>query len=304
MIYTLTLNPAIDYRMDVKNVIYSETNRSQSEQISFGGKGINVSKVLKNLGVESVALGFCAGFTGDALLAHLDECGIKNDFIKLSKGTTRINLKLFDQICETEINAAGPEVSENEKAMLFDKINNTVTYGDTVILSGSTPVGTDSGIYSDIMKMLSDKNVIFVVDATGELLKKSLVHKPFLVKPNKSELCALLGKMLEGEEEIINGAIRLRDEGAKNVLVSMGSEGAILVDESGNVHKIAAHKIDVVGTVGAGDSMVAGFVAGIEKGAEFALALANACGGATASMTGLATKQAVEKLMGRLYSLL
>ncbi|MBE6572604.1 MAG: 1-phosphofructokinase [Ruminococcaceae bacterium] len=298
MIYTLTLNPAIDYRLNTGRISYGETNRALSEELSFGGKGINVSKVLKNLGIESKALGFCAGFTGKALISHLDEYGIENDFVELCGGNTRINLKLCDgQNCETEINACGPKVTECEKNILFDKIKNSVTDGDTLILSGSVPIGMDGETYADVIELVKEKNIRIVVDAQGELLLNTLRHKPFLVKPNLSELCGIVGKDLSTPDEIADGAKRLRALGAKNVLVSLGADGALLADEKGNVTSVAACKGRVANTVGAGDSMVAGFVAGAHKGYEYALRLANACGGATAFSVGLATKEAVEKLM-------
>lgn len=298
MIYTLTLNPAVDYRMDISEIEYGATNRSCSEQLSFGGKGINVSRVLKNLGVKSVVLGFCAGFTGDALLKHLYECGIRHDFVRLSGGNTRINLKLFDKVNkETEINASGPKVSEAEKAQLIEKLKANVTDGDTLILSGSVPNGTDSDIYSYIMEKLSQKNVRFIVDASGELLKKTLKYKPFLIKPNVAELSGLCGKKLSSKDEIISAAKELQALGAQNVLVSMGGDGALLLNSTGDVLTACAHKGTPVNTVGAGDSMVAGFVAGYERSQEYALALGNACGGATAFSQGLATKESVEKLM-------
>ncbi len=298
MIYTLTLNPAVDYRMSICNIEYGATNRATSEQLSFGGKGINVSKVLKNLGIESVALGFCAGFTGDALLAHLDEYGIKHDFIKVGRGNTRINVKLSDaENRETEINASGPEVTATEKQQLFEKLKNYVTDGDIVILSGSVPKGVGNEIYSDIMRMLSARRISFVVDATGELLKNTLEYKPFLIKPNISELCGLLGRKLSSKEEVVAAAKELKSKGAQNVLVSMGGDGALLVDERGEVLSVPAHKGKVINTVGSGDSMVAGFVAGSEKSGEYALALGNACGGATAFSEGLATKAAAESLL-------
>ena len=298
MIYTLTLNPAVDYRMAVGKIDFGETNRASSEVISFGGKGINVSKVLKNLGVESVALGFCAGFTGDALLAHLEEYGIKHDFVSLSNGNTRINVKLHDENgIETEINAAGPCVLQEEMQILFEKMKSTVADGDTVVLSGSAPKGADANLYAEIMKLFGNKKVRFAVDATGELLTNTLPLKPFLIKPNRAELGAIAGKKLETTDEIIDAAKKLHRAGAENVLVSMGKDGAILVDASENVLKADAHNVVSIGTVGAGDSMVAGFLAGISEGAAHALALGNACGGATASIDGLATKDAVEKLM-------
>lgn len=299
MIYTLTLNPAIDYRMDIGEIEYGATNRATCEHISFGGKGINVSKVLKNLGIESTALGFCAGFTGAALMSHLDEFGIRHDFVELCGQNTRINIKLSDkENRETEINASGPAVSQAEKNKLFEKLEKYVCVDDTLILSGSVPKGLDSGIYAEIMQIFSGRNVRFVVDATGDLLKKTLEHKPFLIKPNISELCALLGRSLSSQEEIVKAAKELKGLGAQNVLVSMGAGGALLVDKKGKIHTACAHKGTPVNTVGSGDSMVAGFVAGSTVSEEYAFALGNACGGATAFSCGLATRDAIERLLG------
>ncbi len=299
MIYTLTMNPAIDYRMNVPEIISGITNRAFSEELSFGGKGINVSFVLKELGIQSKALGICAGFTGKALLQHLDNSGIAHDFLFLEGNrNTRINIKLATGCDkETEINAAGPQLLEKETELLIEKIKSNVKSGDTLILSGSVPKGTDSNIYARIMKELSGRNIRFAVDASGDLLKNTLSLSPFLIKPNNDELSALMGKTLDTKEELVNAARTLQCSGAQNVLVSMGGQGALLLDETGKTSFVCAHTGKAVNTVGAGDSMVAGFVAGYSQGYEYALKLGNACGAATAFSNSLASKQDIFKYM-------
>ena len=291
MIYTLTFNPAIDYIMHLDNLKQGETNRSKKESVFFGGKGINVSRVLKELGVESVALGFIAGFTGEELERFLNENEIKTDFVKLSRGLTRINIKLkFNE--ETEINANGPEISADDIEILFKKLDK-LQKNDTLILAGNIPSSLPEDIYEQIMKRLAGKCIRIVVDASGNLLVNCLKYKPFLIKPNKSELEGIVGKKLSSREEIISAAFMLKEKGAYNVLVSLGEDGAILVDEFGKVHVCRAVKIKAVNSVGAGDSMVAGFLAGIEKSYEDALKLGIAAGSATASLEDLADKKTI-----------
>ena len=299
MIYTVTMNPAIDYRMTVSEIVAGHTNRSLDEAVSFGGKGINVSRVLAELGVKSRILGICSGFTGKALAEHLDTLGADHDLTFLDgERNTRINVKLKNPDgTETEVNAAGPSLCESEVCDFIEKIKGTTDTGDTVILSGSVPKGAGADIYARIMQTLSGKNIRFVVDVTGDLLKNTLKFSPFLIKPNTDELSELTEKKLETEADIISAATKLKESGARNVLVSMGAKGAILVDENGKTSFVKAHSGKVINTVGAGDSMVAGFVAGCDKGYEYALKLANACGGATAFSEGLATKDSILKLM-------
>lgn len=294
MIYTLTLNPSLDYLLDTPDFTLDKTNRSKSESLHFGGKGINVSYVLKQLGIESVCLGFVAGFTGDELERLVAEEGINVYFVRLKKGNTRINVKIRGKSI-TEINAKGPEIYSEDLEKLFKKLE-IVDNGDTVVLAGSVPEGL-TDIYSEILSFLSDKNVRIVADTSGEMLLNILKFKPFLIKPNKDELSEILGISFENDDRIIQGARKLKEMGAVNVLVSLGEDGAMLIDENNQVHRIDAFKIIPVSTVGAGDSMIAGFLAGIDKGYEYALKLGNICGAATASVEILADREKIESMM-------
>ena len=294
MIYTVTFNPALDYSLKTENFSLGITNRSTSEEICFGGKGINVSYVLSELGMESTALGFVAGFTGDYLISELEKNNVNTDFIKLSSGITRINVKLKGEN-ETEINAQGPKITSEAIDLLFKKLDK-LSEGDTLVLAGSIPKSLDNGIYESILKMLNGRGVRFVVDATGDLLVNTLKYKPFLIKPNSFELEEIFGEKLCSQEDIINAAKKLKDMGAQNVLVSLGSEGAILVDEYDTVHLQEAFEIELVNSVGAGDSMIAGFLAGCDKGYSYALKLGAAAGAATAASKVLATRENIERL--------
>lgn len=294
MIYTLTLNPSLDYLLETPDFAYGKTNRSTSESLHFGGKGINVSYVLKQLGTSSTCLGFVAGFTGTELENMLDVQGLCHDFVHVEKGKTRINVKIKSSEI-TEINANGCEIAENDVKRLFKKLDK-ISDGDTLVLAGSTPKEFDNA-YPQIVSRLFSKNIRFVVDTSGQKLLDCLKYKPFLIKPNKDELSEIVGQTLETHEEIITAARKLKDMGAVNVLVSMGGDGALLVDENNQVHRVYAHKITPVSTVGAGDSMVAGFLAGINKGYDYALKLGNACGAATASVEILADREKIESMM-------
>lgn len=299
MIYTVTFNPAIDYVVHIGDIALGMTNRSETEEMYFGGKGINVSAVLKELGVKSKALGFVAGFTGKALTEGVRNMGIDADFVTLTDGNTRINVKIKSKE-ETEINGQGPDIDQKAIETLFGKLNQ-LGAGDLLILAGSVPKTLPGDIYEKILAFLSGRGIKFVVDATGELLVNVLKYKPFLIKPNKDELGEIFGVILKTEEEIIACAKRLKEMGARNVLVSMAGDGSILVDENGQVHVCSACKGEVKNSVGAGDSMVAGFVAGIMNGNyEHALKLGTAAGGATAFSEGLAKKELVEELMKQL----
>ena len=299
MFYTVTFNPAIYYVVHTDGMQLGSVNRSGHEEIYFGGKGINVSIVLKELGISSKALGFTAGFTGRAIEEGVQKKGVETDFVHLEKGFSRINVKIKSAE-ETELNGQGPDISEKEVSMLFEKLEN-LTDGDTLVLAGSIPNTLPSDIYEKILEMLSGKNIRVVVDATKDLLMNVLKYKPFLIKPNNHELGEMFGVTLTSEDEIISYAEKLREMGAMNVLVSMAGDGAILVDEYGKVHKCGTCKGKVKNSVGAGDSMLAGFIAGLEEGDyKYALKLGTASGGATAFSEGLAQKEDVYKLLEQL----
>ena len=294
MIYTLTFNPAIDYLMWIGELDLGRTNRSRSEEIQFGGKGINVSTILANLGLETVALGFIAGFTGDALERAVTARGIRTDFICLPHGNTRINVKLKGA-AETEINAQGPEIDDTSLALLYQKLEN-IKKGDTLVLAGSVPGTLPENIYEDILSRLDGRGIRFVVDATGALLTNVLKYHPFLIKPNRAELEEICARKLNTDAEIADAAKELKNRGAVNVLVSLGGDGALLADEFGRIHRVKALPGKVVNTVGSGDSMVAGFLAGAERDYEYALKLGNAAGNATAFSFGLADKESIMAL--------
>lgn len=295
MIYTVTFNPALDYVMYAGTLVNGKTNRSHGEELYFGGKGINVSYVLSQLDAPTTALGFVAGFTGDALESAVKDWGINADFIHLANGLTRINVKLKGE-CETEINAQGPAVDKDALDELFTKLD-LIKNGDTLVLAGSVPSSLPSDIYEIILKRLSGRDVRFVVDATGKLLESTLQFNPFLIKPNIDELCEVLNIRIETEKELIDAAKRLQKKGAQNVLVSLGGDGALLLADDGKTYKKAACKGTPVNTVGCGDSMLAGFLAGYEKGAEYALSLGIAAGGATAFKPWLAKKEDIMNLL-------
>ena len=258
MVYTVTVNPSLDYIIDVEHFKTGVVNRTFAEKINAGGKGINVSIVLSNLGIENTALGFLAGFTGNEIENRLIEKGIKTDFIHLNDGLSRINVKLRSDE-ESEINGQGPNITEENIKELYSKLDK-LTSDDILVLAGSIPSTLPQSFYSDIMNHLKDKGVKFVVDATKELLKKSLEYKPFLVKPNNHELGEIFGVELKTREDVVPYAQKFREMGAQNVLVSMAGEGAVLASADGNVYKSPAPKGKLVNSVGAGDSMVAGFI--------------------------------------------
>ncbi len=296
MIYTVTLNPAIDYIMNPYSVVFGATNRSASENYFIGGKGINVSRILKELGVSSTALGFVAGFTGRAIQESLEDEGIKTDFVQLEGGFTRINVKLKGD-AETEINGKGPAITTKALEAFYGKLDK-VKNGDTVVIAGSIPSSCDADIYESILARLHDKDVRFAVDTTGELLKSTLCYRPFVIKPNLDELSELFGKRPENDEETVYFARLLQNEGARNVIVSMGKNGAVLLDEKGGIHRANAHSGKAINSVGAGDSMLAGFLAGYEKSGDlaYALKLGNAAGAATAFSYDLASGEMINEL--------
>lgn len=299
MIYTVTFNPAIDYVVHTDELEVGLVNRAKAEEIYFGGKGINVSMVLAELGVKSKALGFIAGFTGEAIEKGVVSCGVCSDFVKLDKGFSRINVKI-KAAKETELNGQGPDIGREDIDKLFEKLEE-IKPGDTIVLAGSIPGSLPSDIYEKILERLEGRNVRAVVDATKDLLMNVLKYKPFLVKPNNFELGEMFGVRLNDDDDIVKYALKLKKMGAVNVLVSMAGDGAILVDETGRVHKCGVCKGEVKNSVGAGDSMVAGFIAGCEQGDyEYALKLGTATGGATAFSDGLAKKELVYKLIEQL----
>lgn len=299
MVYTVTFNPAIDYVVHIKDIRVGATNHSDSEEMYFGGKGINVSVVLKELGVNSKALGFVAGFTGEAIEKGLKDLKVDTDFVHLKTGNSRINVKLKASE-ETEINGQGPHIDDKSVTLLFQKLD-ALTDGDTLILAGSIPSSLPADIYEKILERLSGKKIRVIVDATKDLLLNVLKFKPFLVKPNNHELGDMFGVTLQTDEEIEKYARKLQDMGAVNVLISMAGDGSMLIDETGKMHRMGVCKGKVKNSVGAGDSMVAGFTAGIQSGDyEYALKLATAAGGATAFSDGLATKDKITKLFNTL----
>lgn len=300
MIYTVTFNPAIDYVVELVSFNLGEINRTTREYMNLGGKGVNVSRVLTNLEVPNVALGFVAGFTGDALRNGLERMGVKTDFISLEEGNTRINVNIKG-VEETDINARGPEIPNSAIDELFKKLDNLQS-GDTLVLAGSIPTSLPNDMYERIMERLYGKGIRFVVDATRDLLVKSLKYEPFLIKPNNHELGEIFGLELTTDNEIIYYARELKKQGAKNVLISMAGDGAILVDENDVAHKIGTPKGKVKNSVGAGDSMVAGFCAGyLEKGDyKYALRMGTAAGSASAFSESLATKQEVIDLLNKI----
>ncbi len=300
MIYTVTFNPAIDYVVRVEEFSLGQVNRSNREEIQFGGKGINVSVMLNHLGTDSCALGFLAGFTGKAIEDDLHRMGIRTDFIHLSQGMTRINVKLKAKE-ETEINGQGPGISQADFQKLLEQVA-LLQPGDTLVLAGSIPQSLPDDVYERIIQSLAGKDIQVVVDATRDLLCHVLKYRPFLIKPNHIELGEIFDRTLHTDEEIRECASLLQQRGARNVLVSMAGDGAILLDETGAFHKIAAPKGKVKNSVGAGDSMVAGFLAGYLQSRDYETALRTgaAAGSATAFSEGLAQRDEVQALLDRM----
>lgn len=296
MVYTVTFNPAIDYVVHTGEMKLGATNRSEREEMYFGGKGINVSIVLRELGIDSKALGFTAGFTGEAIEKGLADAGINTDFVRLETGNSRINVKIKASE-ETELNGQGPDIDDKAISALFEKLDR-LSDGDTLVLAGSIPSSLPSDIYERILERLSGRNIRVVVDATKDLLLNVLKYKPFLIKPNNHELGEMFGVTLNSDEEIETYARKLHEMGAVNVLISMAGDGAMLIDEYGKMHRCGVCKGEVKNSVGAGDSMVAGFTAGVINGDyEYALKLGTAAGGATAFSDGLATKEKITELV-------
>lgn len=298
MIYTVTINPAIDYVVRLNGPLTAGTiNRSAGEDIQFGGKGINVSNVLRNLGRETVAMGFVAGETGAWLERGLAAMGLATRFVRLERGQTRINVKVKAE-AETEINGMGPVIGAEDMERLYEQLDGLAA-GDALVLSGSVPVCLGTDTYEKILARLAGRQILTVVDAAGALLTRALKYRPFLIKPNDKELADLFGRALETEADVVSAARELQDMGARNVLASLGGDGALLLDETGTAHRRKAPQGTVVNSVGAGDSMVAGFLAGwLETGDyDAALKMGVAAGSATAFSLGLADRTAVEALL-------
>ena len=300
MIYTVTFNPAIDYVVHTDNISMGGINKYSDEKIYFGGKGINVSLVLMELGFNSKALGFIAGFTGDAIEKGIQEKGIDTDFVRLEKGFSRINFKIKSD-AETELNGKGPEIKDSDVECLYEKLD-AMENGDVIVLAGSIPASLPDDIYEKILERSSGKNIKSVVDATGKLLLNVLPFKPYLIKPNNFELAEMFNAEIKCNDDIIKYARELKSMGAQNVLVSMAEKGAILVDENNEVHIYPVCNGEVKNSVGAGDSMLAGFLAGMltENDYNYALKLGTASGGATAFSDGLATREEIELCLKQL----
>lgn len=297
MVYTVTFNPALDYVVRMGDFRAGETNRTESDELQWGGKGINVSTVLRNLGIDNVALGFLAGFTGQALDQGLQKAGIVTDFIWLPEGLTRINVKIKAGQ-ETEINGVGPAIPPAALEELFAKLDR-LQAGDVLVLAGSIPASLPDDVYQRILARLEGRDILTVVDATRDLLCAVLPYRPFLIKPNNHELGEIFGKALTTDQEIEDCARLLQERGARNVLVSMAGDGSLLLDETGAVHRLGVPQGKVVNSVGAGDSMVAGFLAGWLEHRDYTMAhkLGAATGSATAFSDGLATKDHVMALL-------
>ncbi len=294
MVYTVTFNPALDYVVHLDDPIENgKMNRSNKEEFYYGGKGINVSTVLTNLGIDTVAMGFVAGFTGAAIVHGLSHKGIRTDFIILRQGISRINVKIRNGV-ETDINAAGPRLSNDDVKAFMKKLDD-LGEGDYLVLSGSVPPNMHDSIYERICRRVADKNVNVVVDADGDLLMNTLQMNPFLIKPNKSELESLFKAKIKNDKDVEKYARKLQEQGARNVLVSMGEEGSMLVPEEGKVIRLGVPEGKVINTVGSGDSMVAGFLAGYMKNGDMqkAMNLATAAGAATAYSEGLGEKSTI-----------
>ena len=300
MIYTVTFNPSLDYIVSMNGFEMGMTNRTTKEQIFPGGKGINVSIVLSNLGIENTALGFTAGFTGEEIEKETRKMGLHTDFIHVENGFSRINVKLKDYD-GTEINGMGPDITKDSIDKMYEKLDR-LQKGDALVLAGSIPKCLPDSIYSNIMERLQEKGILFVVDATKDLLLNVLQYKPFLIKPNNHELGEIFGIELHTREDVVPYACKLQEKGARNVLVSKSGEGAVLVDETGNVHALPAPKGILVNAVGAGDSMVAGFLAGwTQKGDyDYAFRMGLSTGSASAFSEFLATKKEVEQVFATL----
>lgn len=296
MIYTVTLNPSLDYVMQVDSLHTGELNRSGGEALIAGGKGINVATVLTRMGVEATALGFVAGDTGAMLTEWLKKDGIASDFVTLPNGRTRINVKVCGQT-ETEINAKGPTVDDTSLSAFWGQIDH-LQEGDALVLAGSLPAGLPTDFYGQVLSRLKDRKVYTVVDVAGKVLTDTLPHHPFLIKPNRAELEEWIGRPLPTRQDVMDAALQLQNQGARHVLISLGEEGALWLGENGDFCYQSAPKGKPHYTVGAGDSMVAGFIAAYlqTKDGRTALKMGVAAGSATAFAEGLATGEDIRAL--------
>lgn len=297
MLYTITFNPAVDLVMNTDAIQLGELNRVKKDEYVAGGKGINMSVILQRLGHDNIATGFLGGFTGEFIRQSLIEEGVQPEFINID-AITRINVKVKAQE-ETEINAVGPLISEFDIQQLFDYFNHKLTEGDTVLLAGNAAPGMTSEHYVKVAQLCEQKNAHFVLDSNKELLTACLKHKPFLIKPNAQELGEIFGVSIEGTDDVVQYAKQLQEQGARNVIVSLGGEGAVLLTEDGDVYQSSVPKGEVINSVGAGDSMVAGFIAKYIESHNYEESLKQgaACGSATAFSVGIADSQLVEQLI-------
>ena len=297
MIYTVTFNPSLDYIVNVEHLTLGRVNRTTSEIIYPGGKGVNVSMVLKNLGFDNTALGFLAGFTGEEIRVRMEQMGIRADFIDVPEGMSRINMKIRSDE-ESEINGMGPAIRDEDIEVLYQKLDK-LTDGDILVLAGSIPTVMPETMYSDIMKRLEGRGVRIAVDATRDLLMNVMPYHPFVIKPNNHELGEIFDVELETRESVIPYAKKLQEKGARNVIISMAGEGAVMIDEDGGVHESPAPHGRVINSVGAGDSMVAGFIAGYLSAGDYeqAFRMGVCTGSASAFSEQLATRDEVEKLL-------
>jgi len=302
MIYTVTLNPSLDYMVEVPEFHLGRTNRTEWEELKVGGKGINVSLLLKNLCVESMALGFAGGFTGDEILRQLEDFNICNNFIKVAEGNSRINVKLVNEE-GTEINGQGPVISVEEEERLLEQFKQ-VQAGDVVILSGSIPPSLSRDWYLKVMKILQKREILVVLDMAGEGLLKAAEYAPFLIKPNHHELGELFGTSFSRRGEVVPYGYKLQKMGFRNVLISLAGEGAVLLTEDGQLFSAAAPSGVLKNSVGAGDAMVAGFVAGwLERqDYEWAFLMAVASGSASAFSKAFATRQEIEEMLKKVQN--
>ena len=301
MIYTMTLNPALDYVMHPLTLDMGFTNRSSSEEIYCGGNGINISTLLNELNVVNVAMGIAGGFTGDYLLQTLQDNGVASNFVRLDHGNTRINVKL-NGIVMTMCNGMGPKIPDKKVEELLERMD-VIGAGDTLVLTGSIPSCLPTDIYNKIMKRFAGRGIQFVVDAPGQLLMDSLSSHPFLIKPNNHEVGRIYGVNIEEPEECMPYAHKLQEEGARNVIISCGGHGSLLLDENGAEHVVPTARIRLVNATGAGDSMVGGFLSMVTRGADYdtALVFASACGTATAASKGIAKREKINRVVSALY---